>query len=205
MRFAFIRDHRDEFPVEAAVRRCSASPAAATTPGGTGRRAPRPCAASRLVEQIRRGPPRSPARPTARPRVHRELEARGVACCENTVAKLMRPQRHPLQGPAAVRRPDHRQPPRPPGGRQRPGPRVLPRSARYRLGGRHHLHPDRRGLALPGGGDRPVLAARWSAGRRPTTCGPNCPWSAPQFLVSPLSFSRAGGSSLPWSFYSLSC
>jgi transposase InsO family protein len=88
VRFAFIRDHQGEFPVEVlcavlgvsrsgyyAWRDRPSSPAAARR--------------GRLVEQIRavHGGSRSVY---GSPRVHRELKALGVACCENTVAKLMR-------------------------------------------------------------------------------------------------------------------
>lgn len=52
-------------------------------PGRTARRR------EQLVEQIRRVHADSRQR-YGSPRVHRELRARGVRCCENTVAKLMR-------------------------------------------------------------------------------------------------------------------
>jgi transposase InsO family protein len=88
VRFAFVHDHRAEYPVDlmCQVLGVSRSGYYAWTC-----RAPGPAAArrERLVEQIREahGEARSVY---GSPRVHRELKARGVACCENTVAKLMR-------------------------------------------------------------------------------------------------------------------
>ena len=88
MRYAFIRDHKAEFPIEVACDVLGVSrsgfyawrdrpPSLATVRRG------------RLVEQIRVAHQES--RSTyGSPRVHRELEAQGIACCENTVAKLMR-------------------------------------------------------------------------------------------------------------------
>src|SRR5690606_41706425 len=54
-------------------------------------RPPSPTAVRRghLVEQIR-AVDEAALSAYGSPRVHRELEARGLACCENTVAKLMR-------------------------------------------------------------------------------------------------------------------
>ena len=88
MKYAFIRDHPARFPIEILcdVLRASRSgyyawsgrPASSTTLHRQG-----------LVEQIRRV--HDDSRSTyGSPRVHRSLKARGVACRENTVAKLMR-------------------------------------------------------------------------------------------------------------------
>jgi transposase InsO family protein len=88
MRFAFIRDHQAEFPVEVL---CEVLGVSRSGYYAWRDRPPSPTATrrERLVEQIHA------AHPEARfvygsPRVHRELAAQGVACCENTVAKLMR-------------------------------------------------------------------------------------------------------------------
>jgi transposase InsO family protein len=88
VRFAFIRDHRGEFPVDLLCEALGVSRS-----GYYARRdrppSPRAIRRERLAEQIREV--HEEARGVyGSPRVHRELEARGVACCENTVAKLMR-------------------------------------------------------------------------------------------------------------------
>ena len=88
MRFAFVRDHKAEFPVEllCEVLKVSRSGYHAWT-----RRPPSPAALRRdqLVAAIRvvHGESR---RTYGSPRVYQALKARGVPCCENTVAKLMR-------------------------------------------------------------------------------------------------------------------
>jgi putative transposase len=88
VRFAFIRDHRGEFPVELmcevlGVSRSGFYAWRDRPPSQTAARR------ERLVEQIRQA--HQEARSVyGSPRVHRELQARGVACSEDTVAKLMR-------------------------------------------------------------------------------------------------------------------
>ena len=88
MRFAFVRDHKAEFPVEllCEVLKVSRSGYHAWT-----RRPPSPAALRRdqLVAAIRvvHGESR---RTYGSPRVYQALKARGVPCCENTAAKLMR-------------------------------------------------------------------------------------------------------------------
>jgi putative transposase len=88
VRFAFIRDHQAEFPVEVlcAVLGVSRSGSYARRD-----RPPSPTAVRRehLVEQIREAH-RESRSTYGSPRVDRELHARGVACCPNTVAELMR-------------------------------------------------------------------------------------------------------------------
>jgi putative transposase len=76
VRFAFVRDHRAEFPVDLMCQVLGVS--------RSGYYAWR----ARLVEQIREAHEESRS-VYGSPRVYRELKARGVACCENTVAKLM--------------------------------------------------------------------------------------------------------------------
>lgn len=88
MRFAFIRDHRGRFPVGLL---CEVLGVSRSGYYAWRDRPPSPMAVrrERLVEQIREAHRESRA-VYGSPRVHRELEARGVDCCENTVAKLMR-------------------------------------------------------------------------------------------------------------------
>ena len=91
MKFAFVRDHKAEFPVEVlcAVLKVARSGYYAWT-----RRPPSPAALrrDRLVAAIRvvHGESR---RTYGSPRVYQALKARGVPCSENTVAKLMRAAR----------------------------------------------------------------------------------------------------------------
>lgn len=88
MRFAFIRDHQGEFPVELM---CEVLGVSRSGYYAWRDRPPSPTALrrERLVEQIRQA--HEEARSVyGSPRVHRELEAQGIACCKNTVAKLMR-------------------------------------------------------------------------------------------------------------------
>lgn len=99
MKFAFIRENKAEFPVEVLcdVLRVSRSGYYAWT-----RRPPSPAAlrCDRLVTAIREVHGASRAT-YGSPRVHRALVARGVSCCENTVAKLMR--RHEIRSKARRR------------------------------------------------------------------------------------------------------
>jgi putative transposase len=88
VRFAFVRDHQGEFPVELL---CEVLGVSRSGYYAWRDRPPSPTAIrrGRLIEEIRAI--HEEARSVSgSPRVHRELEARGVACCENTVAKLMR-------------------------------------------------------------------------------------------------------------------
>lgn len=99
MKFAFIRDHKAEFPVEVLCEtlKVSRSGYYAWT-----RRPSSPTALrrERLVQQIREAH-RESRSTYGSPRVHRELRDQGVACCENTVAKLMR--RHDIRSKARRR------------------------------------------------------------------------------------------------------
>jgi putative transposase len=91
VRFAFIRDHKAVFPVEVLCKVLKVSR------GGYyawSRRSPSPAAVRRggLIAAIREA--HAASRVTyGSPRVYRALKARGVPCCENTVAKLMRAER----------------------------------------------------------------------------------------------------------------
>ena len=88
MKFAFIRDHLTQFPIEILCDVLQASrsgyyawsrrPASSTT-----------LRRDQLVKQIRQVHDDSHAT-YGSPRVYQLLKAQGVACCENTVAKLMK-------------------------------------------------------------------------------------------------------------------
>ena len=112
MKFAFIRDHKAEFPVEVLCKILKVSR------GGYyawSRRPPSPSAVRRgeLVAAIRQA--HTEGRATyGSPRVYRALKARGVPCCANTVAKLMRAEglRPKTRRPFAVRTTDSRKPTR---------------------------------------------------------------------------------------------
>ncbi len=99
MKFAFIRDHQGEFPVD---RLCEVLGVSRSGYYAWRDRPPSARAArcEHLAEQIRQV--HEEARSVyGSPRGHRELEARGVACCENTVAKLMR--QHSIRSKAGRR------------------------------------------------------------------------------------------------------
>ena len=108
MKFAFIRDHQGRFPVEVlcAVLKVSRSGYYAWA-----RRSPSPSARRRhrLVAEIRAAHGASRAT-YGSPRIYQVLKARGVLCCENTVAKLMRAEgvRAKARRPFAVRTTDSR-------------------------------------------------------------------------------------------------
>ena len=173
MRFAFIRDHQAEFPVEVLcevleglAQRLLRLDATAAEPR---RPAPRPA---------RRGDPRGPPR---EPR-HLRLAARppGAEGPRRPVLREHRGQADEgrgsaLQGPATVRGQDHRQPTRPPRGREtswtasstpivptRSGRPTSPTSRRPRAGSTWRWCS----TCSRGG---------WWAGRRPTTCEPSWP------------------------------
>ena len=108
MRFAFVRDHKAEFPVEVL---CEILKVSRSGYYAWSRRPPSPAALrhARLVAEIRvvHGESRATY---GSPRVCRALKARGVPCCENTVAKLMRaePVRPKARRPFVVRTTDSR-------------------------------------------------------------------------------------------------
>jgi putative transposase len=88
VRYAFIRDHRHEFPVEVAcdVLQVSRSGYYAwsgrpASPGEVRR--------GEVLDQIRRVHQES-RQTYGSPRIHKALKAQGVSCSENTVAKLMK-------------------------------------------------------------------------------------------------------------------
>jgi len=88
VKFAFIRDHQEAFPVEVL---CDVLDVSRSGYYAWGRRPSGPAAMRRveLVEQIRDTHTASRSN-YGSPRVYRSLRAQGVACCENTVAKLMK-------------------------------------------------------------------------------------------------------------------
>lgn len=88
MKFAFIEEHQQEFPVEAMCRVLEVSRSGyyawqQRPPSATVQRQ------AELIEQIQQIHEES-RQVYGSPRVHRELAAQGVKCSENTVAKLMR-------------------------------------------------------------------------------------------------------------------
>jgi putative transposase len=88
MRFAFIRDHREEFPVALMCHVLEVSRAGYYAWLGRPE-SPRAAHQAEALGQIRRIH-RQSRQTYGSPRVYRALKAEGVACCENTVAKLMR-------------------------------------------------------------------------------------------------------------------
>jgi transposase InsO family protein len=90
VKFSFIRDHQRQFPVDllCLVLGVSRSGYYAWRERPAG---PSALRRERLVEQIEAAHRQSRAI-YGSPRVHQELVAQGVRCCENTVAKLMRRQ-----------------------------------------------------------------------------------------------------------------
>lgn len=108
MRFSFIRDHKAEFPVE---RLCAILKVSRGGYYAWSRRPPSPAALRRgqLVAEIRVAHGESRAT-YGSPRVYRALKARGVPCCENTVAKLMKAEgvRPKARRPFVVRTTDSR-------------------------------------------------------------------------------------------------
>jgi transposase InsO family protein len=91
VRFAFVRDHKVEFPVELL---CEVLKVSRSGYYAWSRRPPSPAGLRRgqLVAEIQRAHGESRAT-YGSPRVYRALKAQGVPCCENTVAKLMRAER----------------------------------------------------------------------------------------------------------------
>ena len=97
MKFAFIHDHRDTWPVATMCR------VSGVTPAGYYARRKRPPSAraerrAELADAVRATFAET-RRVYGSPRLSRALHARGVRCCQNTVAKVMR-----AEGLSAVRR-----------------------------------------------------------------------------------------------------
>ncbi len=88
MKFAFIRDHQEQFPVEVL---CDVLAVSRSGYYAWARRPPSPTSKRRheLIQDIRRAHDESRAT-YGSPRVHQALKARGVGCSVNTVAKLMK-------------------------------------------------------------------------------------------------------------------
>jgi len=88
VKFAFIRDHLTQFPIEIL---CDVLQISRSGYYAWSRRAASPASLRRgqLVEQIRQVHAESRAA-YGSPRVYHALKAQGVACSENTVAKLMK-------------------------------------------------------------------------------------------------------------------
>ena len=176
MRYDFVERHRGRWPVRTDV------PGPARLPGRllrlAGKAAERQDAATRGPDRRHQGHPRRGEGPLRQPADPRRAGGPGAPCCVNTVARLMRTRGDRRQDEAEVPLHDRLEP-RPPGGRERAGSPVRAGGGEPGLGGRHHLHRDRRGLAVPGGGGGPALAAD-------------------RGLVDGPSGSTAGWSSTPW-------
>lgn len=111
MKFAFVRDHQAQFPVEVLCEVLGVSRS------GYYAWRDRPASSrarhrDRLVAEIRRA--HGDSRATyGSPRVYQALKARGVPCSENTVAKLMKAEgvrakaRRPFVAPTSDSRHDH--------------------------------------------------------------------------------------------------
>ena len=157
MKFAFIDEAKATWPAAVVCRNLGVTPAGYYA--WKGRPAsPRATATATLAEGVKAA--FAEGRGTfGSPRVYQALLARGVACCVNTVAKL-------LKSLGLAARPRRRKPrPAGPGdGGNAATPNLLDRqfaaTARdQKWGQRHHVHPDVRGLALPRGGSGFVIAA----------------------------------------------
>ncbi len=156
MRYHFIQDHRTEWPTRLMCQVLEVST------GGFYAWRRRPACARQgrqaaLVAEIKAIHHEVKAR-YGSPRIHAELVARGRPCSVNTVAKLMS-----REGVAAKTRrkfrcttdSNHDHPDR----RERRGSPVRAGGTQPDLDGRYHLHPDPRGVAVPGGRGGPALAA----------------------------------------------
>ena len=88
MKFAWMKKHRDRYPLKLMCRLLGVSRSGYYARSG---RKPGVTAVRRaeLTEHVRRAHAESRG-VYGSPRVHRELRARGVRCCENTVARIMR-------------------------------------------------------------------------------------------------------------------
>lgn len=88
MKFAFVRDHRHEFPVEVLCDVLGVSRSGYYAWHGRPPSA-RDARRAELAAEVREAHAESHSI-YGSPRVHQSLLKRGVACCENTVARLMR-------------------------------------------------------------------------------------------------------------------
>ena len=159
VRFAFIAAEKAAFPVRVLCRMLEVSRAGfyawqARPP------APRAQADERLGARDRGDPRGEPAalRQPAGPR--RTAATAGCRTSRKRVARLMRAARawRPGGGGGFASTTDSRHPVS--RGAQRLGAAVRAARARPGVGHRHHLHPDGRGLAVPGGDPRSLLALR---------------------------------------------
>ena len=131
----------------------------ATTPGASARPASPGAERREALLGADPGGPRQGEAPLRQPRIHAELRAGDRACSVNTVAKLMRDN-----GIRASRRPGSSAA-RPTRNHRLPvadnvlGRRFDPESGQREVGRGHHLRADSRGLPVPGGRGRPLLAA----------------------------------------------
>ena len=168
MSFRFIEDHRDSYPVRLMCAVLEVSPAGyyAWRERPVSERTKSSAALLAAIRQVHRD---SCGRYGC-PRVHAALHRQGRGASRGRIERLMRRNgiRAIMAPPRRVRTTDSRH--------GLPiAPNLIARDFTANgpepgLARRHHLHPDRRGLALSGRGPRSVHAARSSAGRCAITC-----------------------------------
>ena len=154
MRFRLIEDQRGIWPVRVmcdalsvsasgyyAWRSRPESAAQDRQPRAAGRHPARPCPAPATIRGAAHACRAARRGPSRQPQAGRAADA---------------PAWYPGSGAAPLSRLHDRQQAFPAGGAEPAGPGFRRRPARTGLAGGHHLHPDRRGLALPGRGPRPV-------------------------------------------------
>ena len=172
MRFRFIEDRRDDYPVRQMCTILGVSPAGYYA--WRARPESRRVAANRiLLSEIVRVHRDSGGR-YGSPRVHAVLRAQGRGVSRGRIERLMRRYgiRAIMMQPAAGA--NDRQPSQ---SADRPQPsrsQLHGSGAKPHLARRHHLHSNRRGLAVPGRGSWTSSAARSSVGPCATICEPNC-------------------------------
>ncbi len=138
-KFAFIRSHQEEFPVEVVCRVLGVSRSGLLRVAGAC--AERGGASPRVTQRIRQVH-RESREVLAAPRIHRQLRSQGVRCSKNTVAKLM--HRAAIRSKArrwfVVRTTDSRHA----SDRSQPAESPVPARAEPGVGSRYLVHRDRR-------------------------------------------------------------
>ncbi|QEG32098.1 hypothetical protein GobsT_69490 [Gemmata obscuriglobus] len=150
--FAGIEEHKTEWPIALVCRVLDVSRS-----GFYVWRSREPSAAEvrreELTEEVKEIRADVKARYVS-PRAHAELVAKGHACSVNFVARIVR-GRNRCKSHAQVPADDRPQP-RAAGRTERPRPGFRPRAAEHARVCGHHVHPDPRGAAVPGGRRGPV-------------------------------------------------